>query len=352
MRHVTDLIGVQSALGHEVGLACGGSHDEVAQVVGPLAACCRLGVMHLPMSRMPGAADLLVYRRFRRHVRSVEPHVVHGHGAKGGALARLAAESSGARAFYTPHGGSLHYDRVTPASLAYLAAERWLRRRTAGLLFVCDWERRCYDSKVGLRDIPQRVVLNGLNDDDFVEPSFSGDIDILFVGELRPLKNVHVLLHALAMLKAGPPVSATIVGEGPWRTRLEKLALELAIGDRVAFVGQRTAREMLRRARLLVIPSQKESLPYVALEGMAAGVPIIASRVGGLPELLPQECLVEPGDPAALAEAISETRRFVSDRKREAILRVAWARERFSARRMGEATTAFYAEVRAGSGRR
>ena len=345
MRHVTDLIGVQAALGHEMGLACGGSKDEVAQAAKPIAASCRLGVAHLPMSRLPGVADVLVYRRFRSLVERIAPDVVHGHGAKGGALARLAASSVGARAFYTPHGGSLHYDHATPTSLVYLGAERWMRRRTAGLLFVCDWEKRCFDSKVGLRDVPHRVVHNGLRDDDFADPSCAGDIDILFVGELRPLKNVHVLLQAIAMLRPEPPVLATIVGDGPSRAQLEKLAADLGIDDRVAFVGRRPAPEMLRRARLLVIPSEKEALPYVALEGMAAGVPIIASHVGGLPEVLPQDCLVEPGNPISLAKAISEALLNISDRKRDAILRVTEVRARFNAQRMGEAVTSFYAEV-------
>jgi glycosyltransferase involved in cell wall biosynthesis len=345
MRHVADLIVVQVAMGHAVGLACGSDGDGAELSLHAIAGHCRLGIARFPIPRLPGAGDVIAFRHFRTCVERIAPDIVHGHGAKGGMLARLAAGNRGASAIYTPHGGSLHHDRNFPADLAYLAAERWLRGRTAGLLFVCDWERRCYDSRIGLAGVPHRVVHNGLKDDDFLSPSTTLDIDVLFVGELRLLKNVDVLLRAVAMLKPKHRIAATILGDGPSRRELEELSAALGISDHVTFAGQGAARKFLGRSRLLTLPSQKEAFPYVVLEGLAAGLPVIASRVGGIPEMLPRDCLLEPGDSAALARKISETLDDISDRNHAAARRVADVRARFSVHRMGEDITSFYENV-------
>jgi glycosyltransferase involved in cell wall biosynthesis len=345
MRHVADLIAVQAAMGHEVGLACGSGAGGVESSLASIAGQCRLGIARFPIPRLPGAGDVIAFRRFRSRVENIAPDIVHGHGAKGGLLARLSAGKRGACAVYTPHGGSLHHDRSSPAAITYLAAERWLRGRTAGLLFVCEWERRCYDARIGLADVANRVVYNGLKDDDFLSPSAAPDIDVLFVGELRQLKNVDVLLRAIAMLKPTLKVTTTILGDGPSRPALEELAAALGISDHVTFAGQGTARDFLGRSRLLAVPSQREAFPYVVLEGLAAGLPVIASRVGGIPEMLPRDCLVEPGDFSALARKIAETLNDISDRRLKAASRVADARARFSVRRMGDDITSFYQEI-------
>lgn len=345
MRHVADLIVVQAAMGHEVGLACGTDGGSAERSLNAIAGHCSLGIARFPIPRLPGAGDVMAFRHFRSWVEPIAPDIVHGHGAKGGMLARLTARRHGACAIYTPHGGSLHHDRNSPAGFAYLAAERWLRGRTAGLLFVCDWERRCYDARIGLGGVPNCIVYNGLKDDDFLPPSATPDIDVLFVGELRPLKNVDVLLRAIAMLGPERRVAATIVGDGPSRRELEALSATLGISDRVTFAGQRGARQFLGRSRLLTVPSQQEAFPYVVLEGLAAGLPVIASRVGGIPEILPRNCLFEPGDSAELARKIAATLDDISDRNPEIARRVADVRKRFSVHRMGEAITCFYEEV-------
>src|SRR5208282_6245341 len=116
-----------------------------------------------------------------------------------------------------------------------------------------------------------------------------------------------VLIEALAILKrSGRRVSATIVGEGPEDPRLKAQAERLEIADEVRFVGYRPAREAFAMGRMLVIPSRAESLPYVVLEAAAAGVPIIATEVGGVPEIFgPQaEHLIAPDNVDALVDAI------------------------------------------------
>jgi len=101
-------------------------------------------------------------------------------------------------------------------------------------------------------------------------------------------------------------VSATIAGEGPQGPDLAAQARRLGVADQIRFVGYQPAREAFAMGRMLVLPSRAESLPYVVLEAAAAGVPIIATRVGGIPEIFgPQaEQLIAPDNVDALADAI------------------------------------------------
>jgi glycosyltransferase involved in cell wall biosynthesis len=101
-------------------------------------------------------------------------------------------------------------------------------------------------------------------------------------------------------------VSATIAGEGPQGPDLATRARRLGVADQIRFVGHQPAREAFAMGRMLVLPSRAESLPYVVLEAAAAGVPIIATRVGGIPEIFgPQaEHLIAPDNVEALADAI------------------------------------------------
>jgi glycosyltransferase involved in cell wall biosynthesis len=133
---------------------------------------------------------------------------------------------------------------------------------------------------------------------------------LLFVGRLRLRKGVEVLLHALAALPEAPPL--WIAGDGEHRAALERAAAALRLGARVRFLGRASAAEvrgLLERARALVVPSIYEGMPLVVLEAMAAGLPIIASRVSGIPEVVVDGetgWLVPAESPAALALALCE----------------------------------------------
>jgi glycosyltransferase involved in cell wall biosynthesis len=153
-----------------------------------------------------------------------------------------------------------------------------------------------------------RIVRNGVGKAEFDPVAIQPDAtDIVCVGELRPVKAIDVLIEALAILKSsGHPVTATIVGEGPDDSKLKAQAARRGLAEEVRFVGFRPAREAFAMGRMLVIPSRAESLPYVVLEAAAAGVPIIATEVGGVPEIFgPQAThLIPPDDIAALVEAM------------------------------------------------
>ncbi len=133
---------------------------------------------------------------------------------------------------------------------------------------------------------------------------------LVAVGTLAQMyKGFDTLIEAAAILaRRGDPVDLVIVGDGRHRKDLEGLARHLRVSDRVDFTGQLAAgsavREQLDRADLFLLPSRQEGLPRAMIEAMARGLPCLGTRVGGIPELLPPDCLVPPGDAAALAERI------------------------------------------------
>src|SRR5262249_55757468 len=132
--------------------------------------------------------------------------------------------------------------------------------------------------------------------------------DLLFVGELRMLKGVDVLIAAMALLaREGTNASLTIVGEGPDRATFEAAVKSHGLANAVRFIGAKPARAAFTLGRRLVVPSRAESPPYIVLEAAAAGVPLIVTKVGGIPEIFGPDAdeLLPPADPVALARALN-----------------------------------------------
>jgi glycosyltransferase involved in cell wall biosynthesis len=159
------------------------------------------------------------------------------------------------------------------------------------------------------------VVRNGLRPEEFIGINPDADArDFLFIGEVRDLKGPDLFIAALALIsrQGGPPPTGLIVGSGPDLPKYRAVVRELGLTGSVEFRSPMPAREAFRLARAVVVPSRAESMPYVVLEAIAAGLPLIATRVGGIPEIFggAADRLVAPDDAAALAEAMAETRRF------------------------------------------
>jgi glycosyltransferase involved in cell wall biosynthesis len=306
-RHVRDVVRGLDELGHRVGIICdsetGGT--QATSMLASIEKHCALGISRLPVSRMPGLGDWSAARGIAKIAAKNNPDIIHGHGAKGGLYARLAGRMLGVPSIYVPHGGSLHFEWKNPAGAVFLATEKLLRPIGSGLHFVCEFEKAEFARKIGLGKTPSRVIHNGLWPEEFEPVVPAPDArDLVFVGELRHLKGVDVLLHALAKARKQRPVSATIVGDGPDRAEFEDLAGQLGLGDLVRFTGALPARQAFAMGRIFVMPSRAESFPYVIIEAAAAQMTIIASEVGGIPEILPPECLVKPGDSEQLAQAV------------------------------------------------
>ncbi|HSS48365.1 MAG TPA: glycosyltransferase, partial [Thermoanaerobaculia bacterium] len=136
---------------------------------------------------------------------------------------------------------------------------------------------------------------------------------LLFVGRLRIRKGVEVLLEALKDLRSQHPETVLrIAGDGEHRSRLERRVKDLELGDAVAFLGTCDAGRvwrLLAGAAALVVPSIYEGMPLVVLEAMAAGVPVVAGAVSGIPEVVVDGetgWLVPPEDPRALRRALED----------------------------------------------
>jgi glycosyltransferase involved in cell wall biosynthesis len=310
-RHVVDLARGQIQRGHRVGLIAdsttGGERAERA--LAEFGDSLALGISRIAVRRHLGPGDLAGVFHVSRRIAETGAHVVHGHGAKGGAYARLAPGTNKAIRVYTPHGGSLLYRPNALLGALYLSLENILMRRGDLFLFESTYSSDVFRAKVGKPQGFVRVVHNGIGAADFESVAPAPDAtDLVFVGEFRPVKGIDILIEAIASLhQTGRRISATIVGHGPEEAALRGQAARLGLAGHIHFTSAMPARRAFSLGRLMVVPSRSESLPYIVLEAAGAGIPLVSTRVGGIPEIFgPQSsCLISPESPEALAAAIA-----------------------------------------------
>jgi len=317
-RHVRDLVEEHRAAGHEVGILCdsstGGEHeDRLFDTIRPQLS---LGLTRIPMRRSIAPSDLAALYRSYKHIRSLRPDILHGHGAKGGVLARLIGSALRVNRYcvarlYSPHGGSLHFDRSSLSGKVVLQLERFQERFGDALVFVCDYERRTYEEKVGKPLKTARVIYNGIGEAEFEPvPAVISAVDFLYIGMLRDLKGPDVFIDAFARTEraVGRPLSALMVGDGPDRERYEAMISERGLGRRLTMMPAMPARKAFALTNFVVVPSRAEAMPYIVLEALAAGKPVIASRVGGIPEVLgvKSAALAVPGDATSLSDVMTQ----------------------------------------------
>jgi glycosyltransferase involved in cell wall biosynthesis len=312
-RHVLDLSRAQAARGHRVGIiadsSTGGARTEsqFAEIAPHLA----LGIARLPMTRNPNPSDLTALMQVMKIIAMAQADVVHGHGAKGGLYGRLAMPRKRALRVYTPHGGSLHYNRDSLGGWLNLTAEQILMFRTDLFLFESAYSAGVFRRKIGDPGDRLRVVLNGVSPDEFEPVTLSPDAtDLIYIGELRDIKGVDILVDAIGLLHTqGRTVTATLVGHGPDGDKLMAQAERLGVGKAIQILPAMPAREAQALGRVMVMCSRNESLPYVVLEAAASAKPLIATNVGGIPEIYGPltNTLVPPENAEALAQAIARS---------------------------------------------
>ena len=351
-RHVLDVARGQAERGHRVGLivdsTTGGPRADAA--LAELTPHLTLGLQRVAITRELSPRDFGALRLISRQISIAAPDVLHGHGAKGAALVRLAPSAPNAIRVCTPHGGSLFYRPGTFGGGFYRSLEWLLKWRTDLFLFESAYVAGLFRAEIGRPPAMMRVVHNGVGEPEFAPIEAAADAtDLVCLGELRPVKAFDLLIGALAILKtSGRPVSATIAGEGPLDAELKRLAERLGVADMVRFAGHRPAREAFAMGRMLVMPSHTESLPYVLLEAAAAGLPILATRVGGIPEIFGPEAaanLVAANDVRALARAIGAALDTPGQIKRVAQLVKSRVRSEFSLAAMVDGGLAAYREA-------
>ena len=315
-RHIIDLATAQAAAGHEIGIVCNSLEGAAFEdgVITRVAPRLAFGITRFPMRRQVSPSDLRATRDLMRHLAALAPDIVHGHGSKGGVYGRLIGTWLNRKRpvgrVYSPHGGSLHYAETSLEGRIYFTAERLLGRMTDALVHVSAYEAETYRRKVGTPRGETVVIRNGLRLDEYAPVAPNPDArDLLYLGMLRSLKGIDVLLEALARLKAehGRTATAHVVGQADDYAPYEEMARRLGIAGQVAFHLPKPTREAFAMAHALVVPSRAESMPYVVLEAIAAGLPLVATRVGGVPEIFGPRAseLVAPGDVGALAAALA-----------------------------------------------
>jgi sugar transferase (PEP-CTERM/EpsH1 system associated) len=265
------------------------------------------GARVIAMEQPSGLKPSLLYR-LTRLFRRLRPDVVHTHDHRAlfyGGPAAWAARVP--LVINTRHGRNCHFTSRQVAIGRHLA--RLVDR------YVCvsdDAKAQCIAEGI----IPSRLltILNGIDARRF---TFSGPCPggpIVAVARLSPEKDVTNLVRAVALAaREEPGLRVEVAGNGPCLPDLKQLVAELGVAERVAFLGEvREVPSLLARASLFVLPSRSEGISLTLLEAMACGLPNVATRVGGTPEVVLEGktgLLVPPGDPAALAQAILQIRR-------------------------------------------
>jgi glycosyltransferase involved in cell wall biosynthesis len=299
---------------------------------------------------------MIAMARFMKKVAEARPDIIHGHGSKGGAYARLPGllrRAQGPIRAYTPHGGSFNYQPDGLRRRAFMATERLLTRSTDVFLFESAFIAGRFDAQIGGQNHLRRIVANGVSPAEFLPATPNPDAaEFLYVGELRAAKGVDTLLEAIARAgsQLGEIPRAVLVGSGPDKDILMALGRKLGVDHRLSFPGPMPVREAFKLGRNLVVPSRAESLPYIVLEAAAARVPLIASNVGGIPEIFgPYSDRLGPSDdPADLCARMLAMLRLSQDtRARQSGELAAYVASHFSIRTMVDSVLEGYAEAMA-----
>jgi glycosyltransferase involved in cell wall biosynthesis len=248
--------------------------------------------------------------------------ILHTHCSMAGFLGRIAGRLAGVPVIvHTLHALASRDNQAPWKQRVYLAIERWLDGCTDQYVAVsAAMGRQVVEKRIADRR-HVTVIHHGLDLDPYLQLQGSRGkrrqlglhptcLVVGMVGRLEPQKGVEYLVDAMPRLCAlHEDARVLIIGDGPLRQSLENRATRRGVHDRVRFLGWRTdVPEILAELDVFCMPSLWESLGYSILEAMACGVPVVASDVEGIPEVVVHGetgLLVPPGDPSALAEAIS-----------------------------------------------
>ena len=315
---VLSLLKAAAGSGEPLHLVCGPGGDLVSWVRRDLPA---VAIHELPSIRVAPSprSDLVALVQLVRLLRRMRPRVLHVHSSKMALLGRIAARLTGVPlVVYTVHGWAAREYHSPLAQRLYTWLERLGSRLCDHIVCVAEHE---LEKALRLRLAPPeklRVIYNG------VAPPppergrlrtelFLSDECPLVVGAGRlakPKDPLSFIRMAAVVGKRFPRARFVWLGDGPLMAECQRELRKQGLGGRLWFLGNRAdARALLNDADLFVLPSHAEALPLVILEAMWAGKPVVATRVGGVSELVDpgvNGLLVAPGDPNALAAAVEE----------------------------------------------
>jgi glycosyltransferase involved in cell wall biosynthesis len=351
-RHIADLMGELGARGHQVHLLYGDRRFDPA-LLRSVQALPGVHLCALPMRRAPHPQDLRSLWTMWRYLRRHGPFdVLHGHSSKGGAYARLLGALLRVRCLYTPHAlVTLAPDLGRPARLIYGTVERLLAPLT-DCIVCCSAAERAHAVAIGLGARRCVVVPHGIAPFDAAPLGVRQHIalppEVLlagFIGRLEPQKAPELLIAAIGLLHGrGVPVHFAIAGDGRLRVALQQRLAASGAQASATWLGAVDGRRLMAELDLLAMPSRYEGFPYVLLEALHCGVPVVATPVGGVAETNAEgQCgiIVPHGDAAALADGIERLARDPPLRQRMAECARAHA-ARFSVTGMADRIEALY----------
>jgi glycosyltransferase involved in cell wall biosynthesis len=285
----------------------------------------RAGARYVPLRHLQRALapreDLLGLVELIRLCRRERPQIVHANSSKAGVLGRLAATAARVPVrLFTVHGWAFKAHRGR-AARAYLWADRLMSPLTTTTICVAENERQAGLSARTCRRTKTVVIYNGVDLDRPRRPAAADvrPITVLSIGRLRAPKDFTTLVRAIAACEPGS-VRLQIAGDGPQQAELADEITRLGIADAVELLGRRDdVQQLLGAADVFVLSSRSEGMPMSVLEAMAAGLPVIATAVGGVPEIVRDGetgTLVAPGDAGALGRAIAALARDPTLRQR------------------------------------
>ena len=318
-RLAVDLALAQKQAGHQVLVYC-------LFGAGPLAATLQAaGIPVAPFQKPPGFSMSAVLAMAKR-LRADRADAIHGHNPGVHHYAALAAGVAG-----VPVCVNTRHSVTTSKGLPYQERYfRWVKAFTSHVVFVCDFVRRGLEPKLGYPAGKCSVILNGIPLAPFLaHPASPGQrhprIRFGTIGRLVPAKGHAILIDAFARVsRTVPGAELSIYGYGDLHGALSSQIARLGLAGRVRLEGRTNdSPAVLQDLDVFVFSSVNEGLPLVILEAMAAGLPIVTTDVGGIPEVLPKESawLCPPGDAEALAGAMLQAAACSDLRERGEIAR-------------------------------
>lgn len=230
----------------------------------------------------------------------------------------------------TEHIASGEITSKSSVAYAYARAEEYFGCTSAHYTVVpAEWLRQRMSEEFGVHAHQLQVVPYGMDLERFHRetrrtpsriPSATGQVVILCPARMVAVKGHSVLFDALSRMPMTDPFVLWLAGSGPLEQDLRHLAGELNLTDRVAFLGDRDdVPALMRRADIVVLPSIQDTLPFTIMEAQVSGRPVVATRAGGIPEMIDDGMtgmLVEPGDPHSLTVALRQLVENVDMRRR------------------------------------
>lgn len=255
-----------------------------------------------------GLLDSRSIKKLRRLIKNENPDVVHLHGIRAGWLGTLACLGLDKKVVYTEHLYTLNYHLKSKArEIAQIFGLFFINLFATMVIAPSSAVKKFLVNKIWVRPAKIKVIVNGL--DDFkVKKVSSEETKIGFIGSLNHQKGVQELIKAMYELSLDfPELELEIVGDGPLRKNLEKQSEPFK--KQIKFVGPKEdIKSFLETWSLIVVPSISESFGQVAVEAGIASLPVVATAVGGLPEVIIDDgngILVKPADNNDLVNSIS-----------------------------------------------